>query len=355
VKNIILSTIFVSTFIYADTVGIDMESWVEPNVENSITPIQQPQEQVTQQFPTQSDTTFADYQKNQEVQEDEVYVVPPAQENIDDIPMATIVQPQSQSQSTIEPSVIKEIISESRDEQVVIKEVPQVKVINQEVSKKETPLSVVKDLSSFFAPIATFAKDNLAQFFTLAGAIGTFLYLFLFGPLLRSAKKQQYSEDIDVSSHIVKKEQKKDEVKEIVSEENILTQTQFSTLKGLLNESFIYAKEEVLLSGNLLQEDKNRELVMLDWKYNQILNFSLPKLDTTSSKTFTQGAKELLDEKESRDIIKVALEDILKEGRVTDEDRNFLQTILNSRKELQTNATLKYKDGNNHDTSYFVS
>ena len=353
-KNIILLLIFITTFVKADTVGIDMNSWVDQSVENSITPIESEQIESTQEFPTQSDSTFVPSQQIQEPS-DEIYVVPPAstppaQENIDEIPMATTLN--EPTSTTIEPSVVKDIISESKSDQVVIE--PISSVVNEpKIIKKSTITKpILDDTINFFMPIVEFAKSHLAQFLTLIGSIGTLFYL-IFAPFLRRAKKAQYSEDIDVSSHIVKKVKEKEIQKEVNSDENILTQTQFSTLKGLLNESFIYAKEEVLLSGNLLQDEKNRELVMLDWKYNQILNFSLPKLDTNSSKLFTQGAKELLDEKESRDIMKVALEDILKEERVVKEDRDFLKNILNSREELQTNATLKYKD--NFDTSYFAS
>jgi hypothetical protein len=340
VKNIILLLIFISASVKADTVGIDMNSWVDQSEENSITPMESTNTQTIQEFPTQSDSTFSPSQQIDEPS-DEIYVVPSAQEDLDQIPMATTLKPKTKN--SIEPSVVKEIISESKNDQVIESTPIATPISNKTASKKVKINSILDDVINFFMPIVEFAKNSLAQFLTLIGVVGALFYL-IFAPFLRGVKGAQYSEDIDVSSHVAKKVQERDISKVLDSDENILTQAQFSTLKGLLNESFIYAKEEVLLSGNLLQDEKNRELVMLDWKYNQILNFSLPKLDTNSSKVFTQGAKELLDEKESREIMTVALKDILKEAKITEEDRNFLQSILDKREELQTNATLKYKD-----------
>ena len=76
-----------------------------------------------------------------------------------------------------------------------------------------------------------------------------------------------------------------------------------------------------MLASDITQERKNRALISLEWKFNQILHFSLPKLSSNNSYHFTEGVTELLDEDLTKDILVIALKDILKLKSIKEEDK----------------------------------
>ncbi len=113
-----------------------------------------------------------------------------------------------------------------------------------------------------------------------------------------------------------------------ISSSMILTQEQYASLQGLIHESFLYEKERILLDKSSSQEDQNRDIISLEWKSNQILHFSLPKLSTTDMNRFIEGAKELLEEETTRDIMMIALEDIMIEDSVTKEEKSMIESLM---------------------------
>jgi len=230
----------------------------------------------------------------------------------------------AQNDSSIDPQIIQEVKSEvvkQKSNQKNSNIITQTNYTNPQ-SKIVSSQNSIKDKSlGFFEPIIEFAKKYTTQFISII--FGTILlsYLLIFLPIIRSIKKELENDEIEIKNHTQKKIESKQDRK-------ILSNIEFNRLKSELNESFIYNKEEVLLSKDMTQDEKNKELVILEWKYNQILNVSLPKLESQDPKEFSQGLKELLDEKESREITRLFFKEFLENK---DLDKNltiFIKDLL---------------------------
>jgi hypothetical protein len=227
---------------------------------------------------------------------------------------------------TIDPQLIEEIKAETQRQKDSLSKSQTISSSTQ-TQKEQTIIQtepknrLLEPFKNFFAPIVEFAKRYPWQLVTLLLGFTFLTYLSLFGPLLNRLKNQIYDEEIDIKNHAIKKVESKPDGK-------LLTNLQYSKLKGELNESYIYKKEEILLSNELDQEDKNRELVMLEWKYNQILNLSLPKLEDEDAQVFSSGIKELLDEKESREITRRFFRDLIQSNSLEEKAVQFLEHII---------------------------
>ncbi len=183
-----------------------------------------------------------------------------------------------------------------------------------------------KILLDFINPLWFFMRDYPAVFSTFVAFLSTLFYLFFYQPLAKRSRRSD-DEDIMIPQAMLEKEKK---TVAVVSESSIISQSQYASLYGLMNENFIYEKERILLDAKIPQEERNREVISLEWKFNQILHFALPKLSTTDVKRFKEGVKELLEEEVSRDIMIIALEDILQEGKLKVEDKEHIKTMLAS-------------------------
>jgi len=226
----------------------------------------------------------------------------------------------AQNDSSIDPQIIQEVKNEVIRQKKGIKNSSN--IIKKPTAKMDSKSSDKKAFeNNFFNPIIEFAKKYTTQFMSII--VGTILlsYLLIFLPIIRSIKKELDNDEIEIKHHAIKKVESKPDGK-------ILSNIQFNQLKSELNESFIYNKEEVLLSKEMTQDEKNKKLVILEWKYNQILNLSLPKLDSEDSKEFSQGLKELLDEKESREITRVFFRDFLQKEDLDQKLISFIQHAL---------------------------
>ena len=222
--------------------------------------------------------------------------------------------------SSIDPKIIQEVKDEV-NRQKSTTQTSKDSVTQSNLVKNETFTKKQNSIESFFDPILSFAKKHTSQFIALILSSILLSYLLIFLPIINSIKKELENDEIEIKNHAIKKVEAKPQGK-------ILNSVEYGQLKSELNESYIYKKEEILLSKDLSQEDKNREIVMLEWKYNQILNSSLPKLESEDAKIFSQGLKELLDEKESREITRVFFRDFLQKDGLDEKLSLFLKHIL---------------------------
>jgi len=198
-------------------------------------------------------------------------------------------------------------------------------VLGQVVQDKKIDFSKYqKLLIDFVSPFGSFIKENMALFASFLALLSGFFYLMFYRPLARKIANH-YDEEIEIPQAMTASQK---ELAPIIRESAIITQHQYSTLYGLINESFLYEKEKVMLDKSLSQETQNREVISLEWKFNQILHFSLPKLSTSNVKRFKEGVKELLDEEITRDIMIIALEDIMIEDMLQSEDKIGLQKMM---------------------------
>jgi len=181
-----------------------------------------------------------------------------------------------------------------------------------------------KMLIDFVNPLLFFVEKNMALFGTFLALMSLFFYIFFYRPLL---KRVHQSDDEDIIiPHALRR---KDGIKSSLAPEGaIISRRQYETLYGLINETFIYEKESVLLDKSLPQEQRNRDVISLEWKFNQILHFSLPKLSTNDPQQFKEGVKELLAEALTRDILIAALEDIVQEDTLKEADKASIQKML---------------------------
>jgi len=192
-------------------------------------------------------------------------------------------------------------------------------ITNDEEDIKSINLKEERD--SFFSPIVEFMKSYPWQFASLLLLSGLFITFFIILPFIRSTQQDMQNDEIDISEHIVKKVDSKPEGK-------VLDFAQFSELRGRLNESYIFKKEEILLSSKMSQDEKDRALMMHEWKFNQIQNYALPKLDTSDGARFKEGVNDLLSEKESREIVRSFLIDLIHNDTLDEKRREFLRNSL---------------------------
>lgn len=183
---------------------------------------------------------------------------------------------------------------------------------------------LLENVIDFFMPLVQFVKDFPLLFSLVLSTFTALLYFIFYRPLAMRVANY-FDEEIDVS--YARNISSHTEVANI-SSSMILTQEQYASLQGLIHESFLYEKERILLDKASSQEDQNRDIISLEWKSNQILHFSLPKLSTTDMNRFIEGAKELLEEETTRDIMMIALEDIMIEDSVTKEEKSMIESLM---------------------------
>ncbi len=302
----------ISSILYlaeADTVGVDLNAWADAKVESDVVPINELEEPVTQT--------------------DEVN---PADTIVDDTITPQEYTPPVQSQSNIDPDLVQEIIQETKRQKAkmhhlstatppeacpkIIESAP-VKSQNSQLSMQ----SIWNRMSAFVQPIWRFAQDFPLQLLLLLSLFALVLYALIFAPMMKRVRKESENDEIDLSRHVVRKIESKPEGK-------ILSSSQYSTLKGQLNEGYLYKKEAILLAKDLSQEDKDRELVMLDWKFNQILNFALPKLESDEGREFREGIEELMQEKESRETVRAFFRDLIQQKGIDPDLKRFIESAV---------------------------
>ena len=247
------------------------------------------------------------------------------------------VAQKSQSSSTLDPSIVQKVIEETKrqKQKQVHTDDMEYSYPSQELKKKShsigdlitndeediKSINLKEERDSFFAPIVEFMKSYPWQFASLLLLSGLFITFFIILPFIRSTQQDMQNDEIDISEHIVKKVDSKPEGK-------VLDFAQFSELRGRLNESYIFKKEEILLSSKMSQDEKDRALMMHEWKFNQIQNYSLPKLDTSDGARFKEGVNDLLSEKESREIVRSFLIDLIHNDTLDEKRREFLRNSL---------------------------
>jgi hypothetical protein len=229
--------------------------------------------------------------------------------------------------NSIDPDIVKQIVEETKKRKKIesqtleSKRLPSEYLPNKEDQKSKSSSDLLKKSANFFKPITRFVDDYPWQFATLILTTMLITFFALFLPFRKLGLKDSQSDEIDLSEHIIKKVDSK-------PEGSVLNNAQYSELKGRLNELYIYKKEEILLSNDMQQSQKDRALISLEWRFNQILNFSLPKLDTKEAKIFKDGVKELLEERESREVIHSFLRDIIQSEEIDEKRREFLKNSL---------------------------
>ncbi len=293
----------------ADTVGVDLNAWADAKVESDVVPISELDETVTQTDKIIPADTIVD-----------ATITP--QEYISPV----------QSRSNIDPEVVQEIIQETKRQKAKMhhsstttppetrpKFIESAPVKSQ--SGQLSMQSIWGQITAFVQPIWRFAQDFPLQLLLLLSLFALGLYALIFAPMMKRVRIENESDEIDLSRHVVRKIESKPEGK-------ILSNTQFSALKGQLNEVYLYKKESILMNKDLSQEDKDRELVMLDWKFNQILNFALPKLESEEGREFREGIEELMQEKESRETVRAFLRDLIQDQDIDPELKQFLRNSL---------------------------
>jgi hypothetical protein len=151
------------------------------------------------------------------------------------------------------------------------------------VNGADTATSGVVD---FFDPIVEFLFNYPAQFFTILALTSLLFYLFVHLPALKRTKTKS-EEEIDISEMLNGKDNG------IKREFTPISQSLYSKISGEINEAFLYEKERVLLDESLSSNDRDREIMKLEWRVNQLLNFSLPKLISQKRELFREGVEEL--------------------------------------------------------------
>ena len=243
----------------------------------------------------------------------------------------------SQSSTTLDPSIVQKVLEETKrqKQKQVHTDDMEYSYPSQELKKKShsigdlitndeediKSINLKEERDSFFSPIVEFMKSYPWQFASLLLLSGLFITFFIILPFIRSTQQDMQNDEIDISEHIVKKVDSKPEGK-------VLDFAQFSELRGRLNESYIFKKEEILLSSKMSQDEKDRALMMHEWKFNQIQNYALPKLDTSDGARFKEGVNDLLSEKESREIVRSFLIDLIHNDTLDEKRREFLRNSL---------------------------
>ncbi len=247
-----------------------------------------------------------------------------------------VVNNQQSVQSDISSQNVNETVTQATilDEEV-LPSTPRAKIIENSYNIDE----YIENLKNFIEPLTMFLKDNLLLAATLFTTIFLFFYL-LFSSPAKKEESNDFDEDFYIPDAILAKnktfendnpnssqQQVNHNINHIVNSA-ILTQNQYTTLYGLINETFIYEKERIVLSSDITQDRKNRELIALEWKSNQILHFSLPKLSSENSYQFTDGVLELLDDSLTKDILIVALKDIIGSNKIQESDKMKIRRKL---------------------------
>ena len=187
----------------------------------------------------------------------------------------------------------------------------------------------------FFNPLWLFVQENKLLAGLFLAVLGLIFYL-LFRKQSSSSYVDMYDfdefdDEFEIPHDI--KPRKNSNNSRTPDNPSIITQGQYSILYGLINETFIHEKESIMLSPDITQERKDRALISLERKFNKILHFSLPKLSSNNSSHFTEGVHELLNENFTKDILVVALKDILNINSIEEDDK---KEILKKLKSLET-------------------
>ena len=239
----------------------------------------------------------------------------------------------AQSDSAIDPTIVKNIVSEVQRQKskkssfveyaypkIVQDNTPTLSIGTNKVENIQKQKSFYERIVNFLNPIFIFVTNYPLQFLTLLASLILILVGFVIIPIMRINKKDE-NDEIDLNEHIIRKVDSKPEGK-------VLSSAKFSAIKGRLNESYIYKKEEILFGSDMDKQEREKALLKLEWKYNQLMNFSLSKLDSNNGKIFKEGVKELLSEAESREIIRDELMQLIHDPKTNRQLVKFLEESL---------------------------
>ena len=229
---------------------------------------------------------------------------------------------------------VNDIINQKTNsvEEVITTTKPHAKIIENSFDIN----NYIEEFLNFIEPLTLFVKENYLLASLLFATIFLFFYLLFNSPSKRE-DEHDFDDDFYIPAATLSKN--KSFSNEKINQPNvnninhlqsasILSQSQYTTLYGLINETFIYEKERILLSDDITQDRKNRELISLEWKSNQILHFSLPKLSSENSYQFADGVLELLDDSLTKDILIVALKDIIGSDKIQEADKMKIRRKL---------------------------
>jgi hypothetical protein len=274
------------------------------------------------------------------------------------------------------PKNVSEITSEISPKITPQQEIKTEEIISEKSGTAEildSPFDIqeyIEQFSSFISPLSTFVKENTILSGSFLSALGLFFYLLFYRPLSSKVRNNKFDDEIEIPHARMSQPQNQYyqepqmqkalepqkstyvQQQEAMLNSSIITQSEYSTLYGLMNETFIFEKERILLSNDITQERKNREIISLEWKFNQILHFSLPKLSTDSPKLFVEGTKELLDEEISRDIMIIALKDILEKNTLSSLQKEDLAKHIEKVMPKKTPKTMPAQNQELHYSSY---
>jgi len=265
-----------------------------------------------------NETAFSEEQPEVTTKEEPVVMASTVTEPKEEIITKTAPIITSEVSSAVEPQKIEEEIIKIPEDS------GSAEILDSPFNMKE----YFEKFTAFTSPLSAFIKENTILSGSFLSVLGLFFYLLFYRPLSSKVRNNKFDDEIEVpqarmpqpqNQYYQEQPQKSTYVQqqEAMLNSSIITQSEYSTLYGLINETFIFEKERILLSNDITQERKNREIISLEWKFNQILHFSLPKLSTDSPKLFVEGTKELLDEEISRDIMIIALKDILEKNTLS--------------------------------------
>lgn len=188
----------------------------------------------------------------------------------------------------------------------------------------------------FFNPLWLFVQENILLSSLFFIVLGLIFFLLFRTPSSTDIDMYDFDDEFEIPHDIKPRENSNNPILPILHENSsIITQGQYSILYGLINETFIYEKERIMLSPDITQERKDRALISLERKFNKILHFSLPKLSSNNSSHFTEGVLELLNEEFTKDILVIALKDILNINSINEENK------VEIRKKLKNLVTKK--------------
>ena len=349
-RNIIFMILFMISILVADTVGLTQKKWtsVPTEIYNETeilgSDASENEEVVTlnQDEVAENVTSNGWLEDTNQVIDTEVETIVSSQfiattKTLEDEIIVTA--PIVENREIIEDEIIQNTLADIpvyKAEEVLVNE----KVITQEIESNGKAEIIKnsfdiekesKNVMQFLAPLVIFMQENilLSSLFLTVLAL---LFFILFRTPSHTVKLDEYGfdDEFEIPQAIMPRENRNSSNPVIQDSSSIINQKQYSILYGLINETFIYEKEKILLATDMVQDRKNRELMALEWKFNQILHFSLPKLSSSNSYHFTEGVNELLDEEYIKDILVVALKDILNIKSITDDDKLSIRKKLKS-------------------------
>jgi hypothetical protein len=326
-KNILLLIFITINILFADTDGVMQKVWINvpTQIENETPPLD---DQLIQE-PTVDDTNM----------QDNSGWVTEADMISDDTQMISNDSPVYKT-TTVADEKIRSILDEvknsknSSEQKIVTSKTPKSvenedKFINSEVDDLK---GQTQEVLSYFEPIITFIKENRELTIATFSIMFLLLYLLLYGSSSNRTLDEEYEDDDEfeiVGYQNCEKKYLDHNIERLSSKSSILTQNQYSILYGLINESFIHEKEKILFSKQITKERKDREMISLEWKFNHILHFLLPKLSTDNPKHFVEGVKLLLNEEFAKDIVRVSMRDILDSCELDKDNKVEIEKALN--------------------------